>query len=308
MTERGYTVKQWQELRQQELSFLENAVTALAPFAGLTSNALAHLREDWVFWDDEVVRIEVPAEAECNSFKTQGGDESTKPPILVPRDKPCQYCRRDGTTDGFENYWLGTEQGATKPYTAILHRELAAPAVDVLETVFQTHARPEIAFAPVSVRNAARRLAGGQDDARRSYTKLMQTGAVLYAEYGLSIDEISRLTPYTKHSVTAIVGATPGTSFDQVTTLKLLRTVDEMGPVTAADLADRLDRATKPLRDRLHQLQAEGKMTVENDGRGPPAATWETTDSWHEPISCEECEFESHSLAGIQVHRQKMHD
>lgn len=66
----GFTVDEWQQMTDQQLSFLERAVVYLAPFASLTANAMAHLRKDWVEWYDEFVHIEIPLQASCNSFKT----------------------------------------------------------------------------------------------------------------------------------------------------------------------------------------------------------------------------------------------
>jgi hypothetical protein len=222
----GFTVDEWQQMTDQQLSFLERAVVYLAPFASLTANAMAHLRKDWVEWYDEFVHIEVPIQAPCNSFKMEGSGTTGHPGLLTSRDRPCPYCRNNGSTDRFEHLWNGNRE-VDRHYTAVLHRELAAPAVDVLEEVFVTYARPEFASGVNAIIGAAREIGDERtSDKESAYSKFVRTGPVLYTEYGLSKRDIVDLTRYTEATIQNIVATTPGVNFERTSTLSLLQTLN----------------------------------------------------------------------------------
>jgi len=302
----GFTVDEWQEMTDQQLSFLERAVVDLTPFASLTANAMAHLRKDWIEWYDEFVHIEIPLQASCNSFKTAGRTTTGHPAFLTSRDQPCTYCRNKGSTDGFEHLWRNREIEGR--YTTVLHRELAAPAVNVLEEVFVTYARPELAGVPNSISDAARKIGDERTrDNEFAYSKFIRTGPVLYAKYGLSKRDIVDLTRYTEATIQNIVAATSGVNFKQTSTLSLLRTLNKIGPATTVELAEELNRAESTILERLTTLRREGVVSVENNHIGPPAATWETTKDWATPFCCEQCGFETRSLHGIRQHKLKAH-
>lgn len=304
---KGFTIDEWQEMTHQQLSFLERAVVNLAPFASLSANAMAHLRKDWIEWYDEFVRIEVPIRAPSNSFKIEGNGTPGHPGLLTSRDRPCTYCRNKGSTDGFEHLWAGDRE-IDRHYTAVLHRELAAPAVDVLEEVFVTYARPEFAGGTSEIFNAAQEIGEERtSDKEYVYSKFVRTGPVLYAEYGLSKRDIVDLTRYTERTIQDIVGATPSINFDRISTLSLLRTLDKIEPATTEELAQELNLAERTIFDRLPRLRKKGVVSVENNHNGPPAATWETAKDWAAPFCCEQCGFETHSLQGIRQHKLKTH-
>lgn len=305
----GYTVKQWQQMRQNNLSLLQNAVTSLTPFGCLTANALAHLKADWISWRDEVVLIEIPPEDECNSFKLSGDRYSGNPGSITPRNKPCDYCRSKGSKDHFEHLWNNHEETNKGSHTAILHREIAAPAVELLEKIFKTYGREELSATPDSFYTVVKGLDIPDIETKSSiYSKLLRTGPVLYAEYGLSSDEIASITRYQQHSIECIVGRTPGINFNQVSTLGFLRTVNEMEPVTVEELKEQLELCHGAVTNRLAELRKEGRLIVQNNKRGPPPATWETVTDWESPFSCEQCSFETHSLGGIRQHKKTQHD
>jgi hypothetical protein len=307
-TKQGYTVNQWQQMYNQDLPFLQNAVVSITPFSGLSANALAHLRNEWLSWDNEVVRVNIPAEAECNSYRLATGKKSSHLPMLSERDKPCSYCRMEGSAGRFENRWVGTDGSTPEPYTTILHRDLATPAVEALDTVFRVHNRPEFAASPGSILSAAQSVPGEQsDDNTFSYSKFLRTGPVLLAEYGLSANEISEVSVYTQKRISEIVMATPGTNFEHLSTLSLLRTVSKMEPVTIAELSKRLELTESNVYERLIRLQEEEQVAVQNNHSGRPAATWKTTNHWHKPIPCDDCDFRSHSIGGIRSHRGHSH-
>ena len=304
---KGFTVDEWQEMTDQQLSFPERAVVNLAPFASLTANAMAHLRKDWVEWYDEFVHIAVPLQASCNSFKMKGGATMGHPGFLTSRDRPCPYCKNEGSTDGFEHLWSGDRE-IDRRYTAVLHRELAAPAVDVLKEVFGTYARPEFAGETSSIFRAAREIGDERtSDKEFVYSKFLRTGPVLYAEYGLSKGDIVDLTRYTEATIQSIVRNTPGVNFERTSTLSLLQTLNKIGPATTVKIAGKLNLTRNAIHDRLTRLRREGVVSVENNHRGPPAATWETTEDWATPFCCEQCGFETRSLNGIRQHRLSAH-
>jgi predicted transcriptional regulator len=304
----GFSVKEWEAIREQDLSFLQDAATVIPPFAGLTSNALAHLRDDWLTFRDEYIRIKVPTQASCNSYKSTTTGGSDQPAQIVSREQPCRTCRKTGDTEGFENLWSTTD--GTRRYDATLHRQLAAPAVEVIEEIFSTRGRPEFAATPRGVGEAARAAAEHQVDSNsNTYTHLLRTGPVLYCHYGLGKGDIVELTPYSTDSIENIIAHTPGVSLQEVPTLSLLRSVNDMEPVTTRELADELNLSSATsLWERLQNLVEEDQLeenTKVNTGRR--YSVWETVGSWASPIPCGECEYESHSVRGVRVHRRLAH-
>jgi ribosomal protein S25 len=305
---RGFTPDEWQEIRGEGLSFLQNAATTLAPFGSLSANVLAHLREDWITFREDHIRINIPPEAPCNTHKLDSSNSETNMPMLKKREKPCSYCLDEGRTNGFENLWKDNNEPLAQRHTTILNRKLAKPAVDVLEKVFNVYARPELAATPRGITSATDRLReDGVMPDTSSYTTLKRTGPVLYCYYGLNKDEIANTTQYESQTVADIVAATPGITFDEITTRGLLNMVDEMEPVTAKALANRLDYQVSGIRHRLNRLKKEGRVKVSNNHKGPPASTWSTTENWMSQFQCNECDFESHSLQSVRVHERKSH-
>jgi biotin operon repressor len=309
----GYTIEEWRQIRKESTGFQQEAVTTLAPFGGLTSNSLAHLRSSWLSWRDSNVQIRVPQEATCNTFKSSGSGYPNQPPFISKRDKPCSYCRDNGTTDEFENRWSGdktksTNTTPTTGYQAILHYELAAPAVSLLRTVFQTHQRTEIAATPSSLQRAAQIVAEEHDTVdRKTYLKLLRTGPVIYANYGLSPRDIAELTPFETRSVKRIVYKTPGVSVSQHDTLTVLKAVNDREPATVNQLSDILDINRSAVHHRLQRLQDEGRVVATNNSPGRPAATWEAVSNWDSKFTCGKCDYQTYSLCGIRTHRAQKH-
>lgn len=303
----GLTVVEWERIRERDLTYLKDAVTAVTPYAGLTSNALAHLRDEWISWRDSHVRIDIPAEAPCNSFKSRSvGDAASSDalPQIVDRDQSCKYCRNTGHTDGFENQWGGPETSSTQAYSTVLHRELAAPAVDFLGRVFHDFDRPELAVQPSSVHGAARSVVPSES---YSYSKLLRTGPVIYCHYGLTPDKITSITPYTEATIKEIISVTSSVSISRQSTLAFLRVLNKEGPMTVKQLADEVDSTWGTVHPRLHRLKEKGKVKVSNNDTGPPAATWHTTPDWRSAFQCRDCNFMTHSLQGISSHETQSH-
>lgn len=305
----GLSPSEWQQLREKERSYLEEAVTTVTPFTGISANALAHLRDDWISWRDEFVQIIVPAEDSCNNYKmSSGAGLSNDLPMYEHREEPCVYCRTKGETDGFENLNSDPRQSVQRE-ELIVHREIASPAYEFIEKVFRTYDRPELGVSIESVHEAAGRVID-RSQGDFMYSKLKRTAPVLYAYYSLDCDEIGQLTTFKPNSIKQIVQRTPKVNFDRdnVTTTEFLRVIYRKEPVTAGELIDELNLSRTPVYNRLNNLKEEDKITVSNGGHGPPAATYNTTAQWDDPFRCGMCDYTSHSLTGIRIHRGAMHN
>lgn len=309
MTASGFTIEQWQEMREGQLSYEQEAVTTLAPYGGLSSNTLAHLRDDWITWLEERVEIRVPTQTTCNSFRLVSGEESGVPP-LERKEDPCYYCKLTGDTDGFER--LKEDFGETTtptPRHVILHRKVAEPAVEFLEKVFKTHGRSEIGATPDGIQDAARVISEDVDtSSHHCYRKLVGTGPVIYCHYGLSLSDIAQLTPYSVPTIRRLLSETPGVSYTGEATVELLEAVNQTEPVTTAALAEKIDSSYETVRERMKRLKKEGKVSESNTDLGKPATTWSTTPEWNSLLRCEECGFETQSIQAITTHRGKKHD
>lgn len=309
----GYTVQQWKDMQDDDLTYVKDAITSITPLAGVTANALAHLREEWVSWRDDHVQIRIPAEAPCNEYKHRGGDDLVgQLPPLIERDKTCRYCRKSGNTEHFENLWNtgvnADENGVARTYTTYLNHDIAKPAVDLLERVFKQHDRPEFALSARSIDWALQRFEheDSKDDTG-GYSKFIRTGPVLYCHYGLSADEIAEITPYTADTATQIVGRTPKVNFEKIDTRGFLCIIKDMEPVTINQLMEKLNKSRPTFSSRLNRLKDVDRVIVENNHNGPPSATWTTTDLWDVPFKCDKCGYETSSLLGISKHKQNKH-
>jgi len=298
----GYTPERWQELRKQSSSYFQEAITTLTPFAGLTANALGHLRTDWIDWRENYVRIDVPPTASCNTWKlaSSGGPTGNNIPPLIKRETACSFCRSNGETEEFDNHW----NGKTESHTAILHRELCEPAVEFLSMVFDTHGRPEFAGHPRSLYREADRLTDNSKKKAGSYKMLLKTGVVIYAHYGLKPEDIADMTVYSESTIKHIIRATPQVNVSDPDTQSFLKTLAELEPVTTVELSDKLDVQRNTVQRRLSHLIEEGRVTGTHTHLGSPEATWETAMHWATPFRCEQCAFETHSLQGIRQHRE----
>jgi len=303
---RGLSPREWQQIREKEHSYLGEAVTTVTPFTGISSNALAHLRDEWISFEDDLVRIHIPAEDSCNDYKAvSGAPGSNELPIQERRTEPCYYCKTTGVTNQFENL---QPVGETSSFLCelILHREIAAPAVDFLENVFNVYGRSEIGVKPGVVGEAARRVLNS-DSEGNAYPKLKRTAPVIYAYYGLSPNDISQLTAYSKSTAKAIVGETPEVNFENMNTATFLRIISNNDPATISKLAEKTDLSKETVHRRLTHLKEEDRVSVLNNNPGLPPATWETADDWKEPFRCDDCGYTSYSLSGIRLHKKKAH-
>lgn len=304
----GYSVPEWQEMRSNSLTYLQEAVTTVTPFAGLTSNALSHLQSDWIEWQEDHVVITIPAESSCTTYTIQGSHPQRKEPgSIVQRDKPCKKCRQFGDTNRFQNRWNKTSETEISSYSVVLNRELAKPAVDFLDMVFNTYDRPEIAADPAGLHRAARSVQPTKYE-YDAYRMMLRTGPVIYRHYGLEPEKIAKVSPYSVASIEDIINGTPLVNMNRIGTPTFLRTVDRCDPATSQAVADELNMSRNGVAYRLGRLADEGRVTRENSGRGLPKVVWKTTKSWKEPFKCDECDFTSHSLMGMSVHQTSMHD
>lgn len=310
MAIRGLTLRQWKAIRDPSHSFAKRCVTTLAPFGGFTNKIIGHLREDWIEWRDEFVRIEVPASAPCNDFKSKSskGSHSGQPPIIEPRTEPCSYCK-ESSDNRFERKFRGFDDRDPSRYTVILHREIAEPAVNLLEMVFKKYDRTEIAIHPRNLDEASRQLCESIETqiTDPNTTTLLRTGPVIYAHFGLELDEIAELSLYSKSSCKDIIRSTPGVNLDQTSTVGFLRSINEIEPATASEIGNKTNMTKQNAVRRLRRLKEESRVVAEDGHKGPPKATWETTNQWQEPFYCEECGYESYSLAGFNGHKSRTH-
>lgn len=296
---RGLTPAEWLEVREENQSLTQEAVTAITPFTGLSSVVLAHLRESWIEYAEDTVRITVPTTDSCNEYRSIGGDYAGLP-MLEERSRPCVDCRNNGRTDGFENRVHGDSDKAER---VIIHRKLAEPAVEFIKTVFKTHDRPEIGVTSTSLCEAAQKAMNSESD--RGYMRLRRTAPVIYAHYGLSMKEIEKTTVYGESAIRKIISKVPEVSIKNIDTPAFLRVVSEKEPVTVERLASEFDRGLRDIYTRLEKLREANRVEVTNNGMGPPAAEWRTAGDWKKQFQCDECGYTTYSLNGINVHREQ---
>jgi len=302
MSVKGLTIREWKNVEENSQRFIENYVTTLAPFGGFTPKVLGHLRRDWIEWKDKFIQVNVPSSSPCNSFKSFRSGWDSQQPLTRPRTEVCDYCRKSPGRDRFENTFRGHHEPSS--YSVVLHRDIAEPAVSVLQRVFKTYGRPEVAFTPQAIGEAAKRVFR-RVDVRvpdPNATTLLQTGPVIYSHYGLEINEIAELTPYSKGVCKRIIRNTPEVNMGNVTTMRVLRELSDIEPATVSEISDVLDITKRSVRTRLKRLKRRSRVTAENGGYGGPVATWKTKGEWKEPFRCSECDFESYSLGGIKTH------
>lgn len=308
---KAFGPSKWIDLYNISDTLLQEAVVTLAPFGGLTANALSHLREDWIKWKEDFVIIRVPAEAECNNWKMAGGNGGSgnlSMPTINKRDEPCRYCRYSGTTNKFENLWSGRGGSGGRPHTTTLHRDIAEPGVEVLNRVFKTWGRSGIYTSPESVTQAARQLIdrySDSDDPRRCYQKFLRTGVSLYCHYGLSREQIVDLTPFAKTTVERIEMATPEVSRNENNSYMYLRALGNNEPASVGELAQELpqDVQNQAVRKALKRLKDRGRVDVNKDG-GKYQHTWSVVGNWSDPFECDVCGYKSPTLLGLSQHKQ----
>jgi hypothetical protein len=306
----AYQIKQWESVRGKDLSHLQEAITTLAPFGGLTSNAIAHLRNDWIRWGNDAVIINVPEKDSCNSFKLEGGTCGNVPAISK-RDRPCNYCRKTGNTNKFEHLRddFGRTQGPER-YTAVLHREIAESAVNFVSTVFQTYERSELSATQSGLLDAANE-AMGTSDSEATINRLVRTGPVIYDHYGLEKSEIADITPFKPKTIENILYNTSKSEWKCNTAREFLKAVKRMEPVEVKELANELGRAVSSTRKRLYKYGQRGKVRSETNGSGKydttSPTTWSTTEEWNTRFECENCEYNDWSLESVIAHKNQDH-
>jgi len=296
---KAYGPNSWTELHSQATSYLQKIAVTLAPFGGLNSNALAHLRDEWITWKEEFVKIRVPPTADCNQWKLHGGKGTSEIPPLVRRKQACHYCRNAGDTDGFENRWGGYEGSEPHQYTATLHRDLAKPAVNVLTKTFKTWDRSEIAATPIGIRRAALQLTD-EHKSTHAYSKLLRTGVILYCHYGLSRRDIAEITPYNKRTIREIENATPEVTRGQNNSYTYLRAVANNEPVSVKTLDAELEGKEVTIRQALNRLEERNRLKAD---KSELPYMWSTVGDWRAPFTCDVCGFKSATWVGIQTHR-----
>jgi hypothetical protein len=321
MASEGYSFREWREIRERQSTFIEDIGTGLGPLAGVTSNALAHLKRNWITWRDDHVRIDIPSTASCNDYKMQP-DESGSPPSIERRDRACYQCRAYGNTNQFENNWQGLnpesdgETSEKRSQIVILNRKITKPAVETLKLIFKIYDRYEMSVTADGIQKAVRQI-GQSGDGINEYSKLLRTGPVIYWHYGLSVRDIADLTPYTRVSVKQIISHSPGVNISNIPTMEFLEYIHENEPVTAEDITGHFDYSGKEgARSRLRSLIEKNRIEFEEGGyeHGPkgyitqhPHKYW-TTELWDKPFSCNKCDYSTYSRQAIGKHESRGHE
>jgi hypothetical protein len=187
---------------------------------------------------------------------------------------------------------------------ATLHRDIAEPAVDELEWVFDVLGRSGMYASPDSVRKASGRLLPNCES-ETVYSKLLRTGVILYFHYGIDTEDIVNLSPYTKCTVERIIAATPEVTADLNNSYSYLRVLSEREPASAQELASELDVTPTSVRMTLNGLKDSNRVEVDTTGR---PYKWSIIGDWTDPFICDICGYQSPTLRGIGVHKGNTHD
>lgn len=305
----GWTVDQWQKIIEFDLPFPFEVATKIGVFTGLNPYALSHLRPEWIRWENKFVKINIPKTDDPCSIKTRTGYQYNSIPGVRPRNKPCDRCKRN---DNKFKYRRGGSQNDTQSESVILHKEIAAPAVKLLDEIFNVHERPEIGLARNAITSLTQRMdeyfEGDEefgDETYYNYNRFQRTGPVIYSHYGLTVSEIARITAWAEGTVKDIIASTPGVTQKRSSTKELLTNLKDIEPATAQELADKMGYSQRNAYERLRLLKQENKVKHRNSGKGQRKGKYETANDWTEPINCDECSFFSYSIQGIRQHRKK---
>lgn len=313
---RPLTIPQWKSLRetaQESGGFVQRLVADVVPFTALKRNQLAHLRDNWIQWQADGLKITIPGTADCNTWRSEGGDGLGP---LTRRERPCQSCRIYGRTNRFESTFPGKDHQGPFPRSIILQNELAEPAVEQLRQIFRVRDRPEVAISPGTVSMAIHRLNESVPFERRFTNRsLMQTQVVIHAEYDLDFDALCDLSPYTEIGIRKILSKAPGVTHDimrfDVSSLDFLEIVDNQAPVSAAELSSILDADQENTKGRLQNMAERDRVeVVGREGSHLSDQLWDVTSPPRENFYCrqEGCEYQTHSLNGIRQHESMTHN
>lgn len=313
--ERPLTINQWKKLRKtasDQRGLLPEVIADIVPFAALQANTLAHLREEWIQWRPDGVKIDIPATADCNSWMTDGTSGTG---TLTRRNEPCNMCQTEGNTNKFERLSLVFDETNAEPRTVILHNKLAEPAVDRLEQIFKVRGRPELGCTTRGIEKSVRRLRD-RTPFSRDFTiySLIKTQIVIHAEYGLDFDKLCQLSLYDEWKVRSIITNAPRVTHDELrqdlSSYEFLLALDHHSPASVYDLMEPLNRSRKAIEKRLHHLKDRERVKiVKNEGHGPKPQLWSTTVSPEKDFKCQYtgCSYETQSLNGIKQHESRSH-
>lgn len=314
------SIEDWRTLREKASDHppLFTAIPDFIPYSGLKPYTIAHLRKDWIDWNDDHVRLRIPQEAPCNNWKHTSGSRSGLPP-LEPRKEPCQACRENGDRDCFQRFWMYDGDYQLESRTIILNREIAAPAVKWLEYIFETYNRPEVPWTFNGVHHAFQTL-NEEAGIDATVKELIRTGIIIYAKYGIEIDEIARLTPYNKQKVKQTIRRYRGIDHPEVQdvhkTTRVIEAVAELGPVGLPTLVDHMGVDKKELHNRLSSLRMKSgrvkkvqKGGLNKKGGGSQVSVWDITVPEDGILDCRhpECDFTGFNITSVSQHESRSH-
>lgn len=223
----------------------------VVPFTGLSKKELLHLRPDWIYWrdgsmfdDDRPSEIHIPATDSCRHLVWD------KPPNYTMKGGPCQYCRDNGQTDGFEVN--GYSDQPTEEDTNKLSRVRAIPireerAESELRRWFQILDRPGVPYSNDGLANAVQRVFElSSVDKAADYRTLQYTFIRVLAESGISKEEIKEIGPTgrIRYNTKSILRNSSTDYNFPLKTIDRLKALESIEPATAGELAEVLDTST----------------------------------------------------------------
>jgi DNA-binding Lrp family transcriptional regulator len=309
-TEEPLTVDQFKTFHKIAVATdndLEQFVADVVPYTGFTINALSHLREDWIDWDQEkIIRVHIPAKDDCTAWKDGWGN------FIKQRGRPCRYCRRRGKENKFERFDLNPANNTPQSRTVTISCRLAEPAVKQLEDIFKRRNRTAVGVSTNSIRRAIKRLVSKSSINRRvTYQDLVKTQIAIYTNYDVDLGAIVELSPYSERKVRSIIHRTPNLSHPDINYLSdedFLTSIDALSPVSSLELANELNKDKSTIITRLQKLEDRGRVEIVEKPSNPDPYLWDVTISPQTQFRCKyDCDYLSPSLQGIRKHEKWSH-
>lgn len=294
-------VAELQETAEQRDKKNEKLVVNIIPHTGLTVYEFIHLRRSWIRWNDpdnsrDPLLIKIPAVDSCVSLKSTTGGTTTR------RISPCCRCRNEGETDAWE-----AAHGARERKIPVLHDQ----AINMLREWFNVY--DTVAMADVTMRNALKTVQRKSNLEREVNPKdLRMTFVAMLAAMEYDMSEILEWTGLRyASSIRPILDDSPTDYRERLQSRDLLETLKANGPLTAAELAERVEKSPMTIRKRLNFLSNQHYVNREqkrsNGENGPNPMTW-SCNTVPSSFSCSDCDREFSALSGLITHRGHSHD
>ena len=299
-------------------------VVEVVPYTGLSMNEFLHLRPSWIYWrdgsmfEDKHPEIHVPATDSCKHIRWD-----PRPPEYTIKSGPCQYCRNNGDTDGFEVEGFSIKSD-DRPATSLSRERIIPVRSDRAETAlrrwFQTLERPGVPYCRPKLCRIIRTVVSESTISRPiSHTTLQWTFIRILAESGVSKENIvkySHLERIRESTGAKEILEESSTQYEFIIkTIDRLRIIDSDGPVTSHHLAERLGTKTGSERARLRKYLDE-KLVIRagkkpSQGRGDNWKLYkinpEIDISSGIPCIKPDCNQTFNTLRGRSLHYSKNH-